>query len=248
MPIGLCHAEKCRIESSAVDEIKLRTVVNHRLAVDGGTEIESSHRHTPDNAGVHGQRNQVLHLFLGGNRPDAVGQADAEIDDAVGSKLERCAPRNNLPLVELESVERLQRNSHLARESGIVLCAIALHVVLGLRYHDAVDHDSGDPHLPGIEGSLLSDALHLTDDIPAGVLCRDRHGEIFEEQGFLLHGHITFRVCGGSADKSHIDGKRLVEKGLLSAELDELNDVVPGHLVDLSPFLARIDEGAQPDA
>jgi hypothetical protein len=41
-----------------------------------------------DHAGLGGQRQQVDDLLLGGDAGDALGHADAEVDDAVGLQLE----------------------------------------------------------------------------------------------------------------------------------------------------------------
>ena len=47
--------------------------------------------------------------------------------------------------------------------------------------------------------------------------------------------------------KRDLDRERLVEQPLLAVDLDELDDVVRGHVVDLAAALARIDEGGEAD-
>src|SRR5438132_1577773 len=83
MSIGLGEAEKRDVEPTAVVEIELIGLIDHRLGVDSGAEIEPAGRNATDDARLRRQGNEIDDLLLGGHRGDAFGHADAEIDHRV---------------------------------------------------------------------------------------------------------------------------------------------------------------------
>ena len=98
MPVDLRQTEKRHVEPAAVVEVELIRLVDHRLGVDRGAEIDAARGHAADHAGLGGQRDEIDDLLFVGDRRDALGHADAEIDDAVGLQLERRAPGDDLAL------------------------------------------------------------------------------------------------------------------------------------------------------
>ena len=83
--VGLRQAEEGDVEPAAVVEVELVRLVDDRLGVHRGAEVEAAGRDAADDAGLGGQREQVDDPLLGGDGGDALGHADAEVDDAVGA-------------------------------------------------------------------------------------------------------------------------------------------------------------------
>ena len=96
--VGLGEAEEGHVEPAAVVEVELVGLVDHRLGVGRRAEVDAARRHAADHAGLGGQRDEVDDLLLVGDGGDALGHADAEIDDAVGLQLERGAAGDDLAL------------------------------------------------------------------------------------------------------------------------------------------------------
>jgi hypothetical protein len=94
--IDLGEAQKRRIETSAVIEVKLIGLIDHRLGIDGGAEIDAAGGDPADHPGLRRQGNEVDDPLFVGHCRDALGHADAEIDDAVGFELECRAPCDDL--------------------------------------------------------------------------------------------------------------------------------------------------------
>ena len=167
-------------------------------------------RHAADHARLGGQRHQVDHLLLGGNRGDALGHADAEIDDGVRLQLQRGAARNDLALAHRHRLQRRHRHADLAGEGGAVGLGERLHVILGLLGDDdAVDQDAGDLHLPRVERAALGDALDLDDDEAARVARRHGDRQRLQRQRLALHGDVAVAVGGGAAHDGDVDRERL---------------------------------------
>ena len=98
--IDLRQSEKGDVETAAVVEVELVGLIDHRLRVDRGAEIEPARRNAADHARLRGQRDQVDDLLLIGDCRDALRHADAEIDHAVGLELEGGAAGDDLALAE----------------------------------------------------------------------------------------------------------------------------------------------------
>ena len=98
LAIGLGQAQEGEVETTAIVEVELVRLVDDRLRIDGRAEVEARGRNAADDAGLGRQREQVDDLLFGRDAGDALGHADAEIDDAVGLQLERRAARNDLAL------------------------------------------------------------------------------------------------------------------------------------------------------
>ncbi len=77
---------------------------------------------------------------------------------------------------------------------------------------------------------------------------RHGNGKSLQRQRFLLHGEIAVGIAGGGANDADVDRKRLVEQALLTAQRNQLDDVLGGAGVELAAAVARIDEGAHADA
>jgi hypothetical protein len=246
--VGLREAEDRDVEAAAVVEVELARLVDHRLRVDRGAEVEPARGDAADDARLGGERQQVEHLLLGGDVGDALGHADAEVDDRVALELERGPARDHLARAERERRERAHRHPQLAGERGAVLRRERLHVVLGaLGDDDAVDEDARHLDLARVQRAALGDALDLRDHDAAAVVRRHRDRERLERQRLVLHRQVAVGVGGRRADDPDLDRKRLVEEHLLAVDLHQADEVVLRRRVDLAAALARIDERAEAD-
>ena len=99
------HAETRHVEPAAVVEIELLVLLDDRVGVDCGAEIEPALRHAADHARLGRQRHVLENALLVRDRRDAFGHADAEIDDAAHRQLERAAARDDLALVERQRLD-----------------------------------------------------------------------------------------------------------------------------------------------
>ena len=108
------------VQPAAVVEVELGRLVDHRLRVARGAEVEAAGRHAADDARLGGQRQQVDDALLGGDVGDAFGHADAEVDDAVAPQLDRGAARDDLALLQRQRRRRAERHADLAAEGRAV--------------------------------------------------------------------------------------------------------------------------------
>src|SRR5208283_2293587 len=69
---------------SAIVEVELLVLVDHRVHVDAGAEIAATRRDSADKPRLHAQREQMQDAFLVGDRCHALRHPDAEVDDPVG--------------------------------------------------------------------------------------------------------------------------------------------------------------------
>ena len=247
LAVDLCHAETCHVQAATVVEVELLVLVNDRVGIHGSAEVEAALRHAADHAGLGGQREMVEHALLVGDGCDALGHADAEIDDASHRQLECAAPRNDLALVERQGLERVERHAEFTGERRAVARAVSLVVVIGARDHHTVDQHAGNLDLARVQPARGGNALDLRDDEAVGVLRRHRQRQVVERQRFAFHGDVAGQVGGRAADERHRDRKGLVEKPLLAVELDDANEIFAGRSVDAPALDARIDESAQAD-
>ena len=112
---------------------------------------------------------------------------------------------------------------------------------------DAIDQDTGHLHVFRLDRALLDDAFHLDDDDAAIVVRRHGLSQAIERQRFFLHADVSRRVGTGAANEGDIDFGGFVEEPLFTLDLDELDDVLLRHRVDLSTAEARIDIGVKAD-
>ena len=246
--IALSKSEEGGIEPSTVDKIERRAVVDDGLVVHGRTEVQPAHGHAPYDARVDSERDQVLDAFLARDQGHLVGhRAYADVDNAVRRELEQCAPGDDLALVQIHRLDHFLRHTQLPGESGIELGAVGLHVVLGLREHDAVDENSGHLHFACIQRSLCRDAFHLRKHDAARIARRDRKGQIFEGERLALGGDVSIRIRGGAPDERDLDRERLVKKIFFAVDLHQSHDVLGGLRVHSPAVLAWIDVGPETD-
>src|SRR6478672_3985692 len=244
--VGLRETEKGRVEPAAVVEVELIRHVEDRLGVGRRAEVEAAGRDAADDAGLRGERHQVVDLFFGRDGGDPFGHADAEIDDAVRPQLHRGAARDDLALAHRHRLERGHRHAHLGGERRAVCSPVRLHVALGIRHHDdAIDDRARDLHLPRVERPRLGDALDLRDHQPARVVRRQRERQRFDRQRLALHGDVAVRVGGGAANDADIDRDRLVEQIFLAPDRHQFDQILGRFLVELAAAEARIGEGAK---
>ena len=114
--VAFGQAEAGHVEAAAVVEVELLVLVDDRLGVDAGAEVEARLRHAADHARLGGQRHVLQHPLLVGDRGQAFRHADAEVDHAARRQLEDAAPGDQLALVERQRRQRTERHADLRGE------------------------------------------------------------------------------------------------------------------------------------
>lgn len=74
-----------------------------------------------------------------------------------------------------------------------------------------------------------------------------RHRQYLQPGAFLLDAEVALLIDGGAANERGVDGEWLVEEPLPASQLDDLDEVFVGDVVQAATLLARINEGVQPD-
>ena len=245
--VGLGHAEAGHVEAAAVVEVELQALLQDGVGVQRRAEVEAALRHAADDAGLGGQRHMLEQALLGSDGGDALGHADAEVDDAAQGQLHRGAAGDDLAGVERQRRAGVERHPELAGEGVVVGRGVGLAVVLRLGDHDAVDERAGDQHALRGQRAGDGDALDLDDDDAVGVVRGHGGGGGVELQRLALHGGVAARVGGGGAQEGDVDREGAVEQPLLAVDLEEADDVLGGAFVDAAALLAGVDEGAQAD-
>ena len=245
--IGLGHAQTGHVEAAAVVEVELQALLQDGVGVERRAEVEAALGHAADDPGLGGEGDVLEQALLGRDVGDALGHADAEVDDAAQGQLHRGAPGDDLAGVERQRRARVERHSELAGEGVVVGRGVGLAVVLRLGDHDAVDQRPGDEDALRGERAGDGDALDLDDDDAVGVVRGHGGGGGVELQRLALHGGVAARVGGGGAQEGDVDREGAVEQPLLAVDLEEADDVFSGALIDAAALLARVDEGAQAD-
>ena len=140
-------------------------------------------------------------LLLGGDRGDALGHADAEVDDAVGLQLQRGAARDDLALARARSGSASRRRARASRRRRrrCRRCAKVCRWSRGVGDDHAVDQDAGDLDLARVQRAALGDALDLHDHQAAAVVRRHRDRQRLERQRLALHRDVAVGIGGGAA-------------------------------------------------
>ncbi len=87
-------------------------------------------------------------------------------------------------------------------------------------------------------GRQLAD---LRDDDAAAVARGHGHRQHLALDGLAFHGQVAVLVGGRAPDDRHVDGERVVQQPLASAQRDQLDEVLGRGRVLLAAGLARID-------
>ncbi len=245
--VGLRHAEEGDIQPAAVVEVELIGLVDHRLGVHRGAEIEAAGRDAADDAGLGGQREVVDQAFLRHHRSDAFRHAYAQIDHVARLQLECGATGDHLAQVQRHRRQRLGGEPRLARIGRVVDGGEGLVVVLRRRHDDAIDQHARYLDLARVQFAARDGAFDLHDDQTTRVVRGHRHRQRFLGQRFALHRHVAVRVGRAAAHQRDVDRKGLVEEEVLAVDLHAPHQIVSGGRVDLAAAVQRIDEGVQPD-
>ena len=246
--IGLRQAEKGDVESAPVVEVELVGLVDHRLGIDGGAEVQAPGRHAADDTRLGGQRHQVGDLLFGSDRGYAFWHADAEVDHAVGAQFERCTARDDLAQAEFKTAALIGRHAQFAGIGRAVGRGKGLRVQARFGQHHAIDQRPGDLHLAWVQAAALGQPLDLHDDQAAAVARRHGDGQALQRECLALHGDVAVGVGRGATHDGHVDGQRAVEQVLAPLQRQQRHQVVARALVELAATVARIDKRAQADA
>src|SRR5208282_190093 len=193
--IDLGEAEESHVESAAVVEVELIGLIDHGLRVDAGAEVEAARRNAADHSRLRRQRDEVDDLLLVGDRGNAFGHADAEIDDAVGLQLEGGAPGDDLAFAHLHRRQRTDPHPDLAGKRRIVVGRERLPMVLRFGDDHTVDHNARHLDLTRIEAAAFDHALDLRDDDAARIAHGHGDGQRLKRQGLALHGEVAVGVA-----------------------------------------------------
>jgi hypothetical protein len=244
--VDLRETQEGDVKSAAVIEIELIRLVDNRLRVYCGAEVQTARRDAADNSRLGCQCNEVDDLLFISDGSDRFGHADAEIDDAVRLQLECRTPRNDFTLAHFDRRQRTRAHSDFAGKGRIVVGCKRLPMVFRLGDHHAVDHYSRDLHLTRIKAAAFDHALDLCDDNTAGITHCHRYGEGFKRKRLAFHGEVALRVGAGPSDYSDVDGKRLVKQAFGAAECHQLDHFLGRSSVEFASTITRIDKSADP--
>ena len=218
--VRLGKTEERGIKAAAVVVVELVGLIDNGLRVDRSAEVEAACRHAANDSRLGRQRHQVRDFFLIGDARNAFGHADAQIDDAVGIKLQRRAPRDDLSFVHLHRRDRSRACPNFAAERRVILNRECLPMVFGLGHDDTVDKDAGYFDLPRVERAALSYSLHLHNDKASGILHRHGDRQHFEGERFFFHRDVAIGIGRGAANDADIDRKCAIEKKFFAIDLD----------------------------
>ena len=145
MSIGLGEAKEGDIEAAAIVEVELARLVDDRLRIAGGAEIQPAGWNAADDAGLCRHGHEIKNALFGRDRRDTFRHAYAEVDHRVGRQFHRRPAGDDLALGHRHAGNRRQRHANLAGKGRVVLLDEGLHVVLGLLgNHDTIDQNAGD--------------------------------------------------------------------------------------------------------
>ncbi len=196
-------------------------MVDRGDVVEGGAESESGEGHPTVDSRIDGQHDLVGNPLLVGDVPDTGCEADAEVDDRLGRQLHGRPAQYDFLLVQRQWRQGLEGDTNLAREGGMVLVVVCLHVHLGLGDDDTVDHRARNADVTGIDRVQLRNPFDLADDHAARVARRHRERQVFEAQRFFFEGDIPIGVCGRSADEGHIHREGGEVEHFLPVEIEQ---------------------------
>ena len=205
--VRLRHAETCEIEAATIVEIKLLVLMDHRIGIERGAEIQAALRQAADNAGLGGQREIFQHLLFGRDRRNALGHADAEIDHAARRQFERTAPRDDFAFIKRQRHDAVHWHALPPGKGVAISGAIGLHMIVGIGNDDAIDEDAGNLDLARAQRVARRDALDLHDDEAAGILRGHRHRQIVQRQRLALHRDVAGGIGCRSAQQCDVDRK-----------------------------------------
>ena len=125
---------------------------------------------------------------------------------------------------------------------GNTAAMIAL-VVLGRRQHDLVYEYAGNAYQARWQTVPAGNALDLHDDQAAAVARGLRDSQCLQWQGFVFHCDVALFIRGSAAQEGHVNREGFVEQVILAVDIDHLDQVLGGALVEFTAVDARVDEG-----
>src|SRR5699024_9946959 len=198
-------------------------------------------------AGLNGQGHLVRDAFLCRDVGDLLRCAGAEVDDRVRRQLHCSAAGDDLLGVHRDGRDRVYRDAEFAGQRAVVRHAEALHVLFVRADNDRVNIDARDRDQLRVERAALYDLLDLYDDLAARVLARLRHRGDVQRADLSMYGAVAVFVAVGSAQEYDVDREALVEQALLTLDVDDLDQIFLGHVVELAAAVARVGEGLEAD-
>jgi len=146
--VRLGEPEVGLVQAAAVVEVEHRGLVDDRLRVGGCPERQPARRDAADGAGLDGERDEIQHVLLRGDRGDALRHPDAEVDDAVPAQVPGGPAGDDGPGVQRGAVATpgTGRGEDLTGVGRVVVLGERLRVVHGLGHDDGVDEDAGHAH------------------------------------------------------------------------------------------------------
>ena len=220
-------------------------MVQNGHGVGRAAELGTAVGHAGDGAGLHGQGHLVGDALLGGHVGNLLGSAGAQVHDGVLGQLHGGPAGDDLLGVQRDGGDVVHRDAELTAEGAVIGHAQALEVVLNGTHHDGVHIDAGDLHQTGVQGTALDNLLHLDNDLTAGVLGGLALGGHVQRADLTVDGAVAVLVGIAGPDQAHINGNGLVEQPLLPLDVDDLDQILLGALVELAAAVAGVHEGVQ---
>ena len=220
-------------------------MLQNSLCIGSSAKLCAAQRDTADRAGLYGQRHLIGDAFFGGNAGNLLRHTGAQIDDCVVRQLHSGTASDNLALVQRDCRNSVQRNGIFARSSTVIWYADALHVVLVRTDDNGVNIDARNLDQLRVKRTGSYDFLNLNNDLTAGVFAGLRHSGNVHRANFTVYGAVAALIAVGSAQEYDVDREALVQQALLALDLDQLDQIFLGDVVELAAAVARVSKGVQ---
>ena len=200
-----------------------------------------------DRAGLDGQGHLVRDALFGCDVCDFLRCAGAEVDNCILRQLHRCAAGDDLLGIHRDGRDCVYRDAEFAGQCAVIRHAEALHVLFLRADDNRVNIDARDGNQLRIKRAALYDLFDLYDDLAARVLARLRHSRNVQRANLSMYGAVAVFVAVGCAQEHNIDREALVQQALLTFNVDDLDQIFLGYVVELAAAVARVNEGLQAD-
>ena len=215
--------------------------------VGGRAELGAAIGDARDRAGLDGQGHLVRNALLGGDVGNLFRSAGTKVDDRIRRQLHGRAAGDDFLGVHRDGRDGVHRNAEFAGQRAVIRHAEALHVFLLRADDDRIHINTRNRHQLRIERAALHDLFDLHDDLAARVLARLRHRGHVQRADLAVYGAVAVFVAVGSAQEYDIDREALIQQALLPLDVDDLDQILLGHIVELAAAVARVGKGLEAD-
>ncbi len=210
-------------------------------------ELGAAVRYACNRAGLNGQRHGIGNALFCCDVGDLLRCAGAEVDDCVLRQLHSSTACEDLLCVQRNRRDCVNRNAEFAGQCAVIRHTEALHVLFVRADNNTVDIDARNGNQLRIEGTALYDLLNLYNDLAAAVLAGLSHCGDVQRADLAMYGAVAELIAVGSAQEYNINREALVQQALLAFDLNQLDEVFLGAVIQLAAAVARVSKGVQTD-